>query len=817
LAKVEIEKDFNVLKLHPQGDELSLLDYNDFFVDPFPSLNRSWRVSLSRSSVIFRNYQESRNPPILHRKELLLPKSDPHIDEFATLTETAEGLGLFSDSGSIGFREHWYASIAKRGYHLIAGQFVPIANATQITEVEADDASIIRRHLTALTRSNFSAPVQALSRYGLIRQDITFFDYGCGRGDDVRGLIANGIDATGWDPHYVPNAAKREADVVNIGFVINVIENISERIEAVQGAYSYTRGVLSVAAMLTSQMQPDGRPYLDGYVSARNTFQKYYSQAQLRDFIEHTLDENAIAVGPGVFFIFRDKELEQRFLLARYGHRVQTVLSRGWVHDRKASTPTKTRQTTGRIDRALVQFEANRSLFESLRHHCIELGRSPIEADLEPSYLEEIQNKLGSLSKALKVVFERFDIQELERAHAARTADLIVLVALQQFQKRKPYRHLEEKLQRDVRHFFGDYTSCQVAAKAVLFSIGDRETINSACRIASENGYGWLEEGQSLQFHSSLLERLPTVLRTYVGCATILYGDISEIDLIKIHIRSGKVSLLKFDDFENSPLPRLMQRIKVKLRDLDLDVFTYGEEYPPTLLYLKSRFINEEFTYYSEQMEFDANLAGLALHDLSGYGPSELDFFSALEAARWQIDGFKLIRSRRIPNLDEYCGKNFTYRQLVECGETQAQTKIANLPKEADSYTALYELATRILDLVIDYYGMIKLTYGFCSPELAKLIPGRIAPELDQHAAHERKRNGKPICERLGAACDFVIEDEDMEDVATWVFENTEVDRLYFYGNDRPIHVSYSTLPSRQFVHLVLSPTGKQIPRVVRK
>jgi hypothetical protein len=118
---------------------------------------------------------------------------------------------------------------------------------------------------------------------------------------------------------------------------------------------------------------------------------------------------------------------------------------------------------------------------------------------------------------------------------------------------------------------------------------------------------------------------------------------------------------------------------------------------------------------------------------------------------------------------------------------------------------------------VIDYFGMIRLTYGFCSRELAKEISGRIAPEIDQHAAHERKSNGAPVCKRLGAACDFLVEDEDMEEVANWVFENTEVDRLYFYGKDRPIHVSYSSTPARQFVAMIATPSGGCVPRVLRK
>jgi DNA phosphorothioation-associated putative methyltransferase len=88
------------------------------------------------------------------------------------------------------------------------------------------------------------------------------FDYGCGRGDDVRGLTANGVAACGWDPHYAPDIAKREADVVNLGFVINVIEHIQERIEALQGAYSLSKRVLAVAAMLVSQATQPGRPYV---------------------------------------------------------------------------------------------------------------------------------------------------------------------------------------------------------------------------------------------------------------------------------------------------------------------------------------------------------------------------------------------------------------------------------------------------------------------------------------------------------------------------------------------------------------------------
>jgi len=651
---------------------------------------------------------------------------------------------------------------------------------------------------------------------------MSFFDYGCGKGDDVRNLSANGVTASGWDPHYAKDAPKRSAHTVNLGFVINVIEDIDERLAALRGAYDLTGGVLSVAAMLTSQCPVDGHPYWDGYLSLRNTFQKYYSQSQLRDFIEHTLDENAIAVVPGVFFVFRDKELEQRFLAARYGQRSRTSIQ-GWSYASQVRLPNRSR--TARepgderpaLDRIGQLFMANQYNFQRLWLRFLELGRPADKDEVDEALRARLEQSINSWAKTTRITLDRFPVSELDTARAARVSDLLVFGAQCQFEKRAVYRELEPGLRTDVRHFFGDHATWQTSARTVLFDIGNLTSIDAACRDAAAKGYGYLEGGYSLQLHISLVERLPTVLRVYVACATILCGDVSEFDLVKIHIRSGKATLLKFEEFEGHPLPRLLQRVKVNLRDQDLDVFDYGVDFPSTLLYHKSRFINEEFPHFTEQLAFEEALNKLGLHDLSGYGPSETVFHRALADARWEVDGFTLRRAIGIPNIDDPCGANLSYRDLIECGETQAWTGLPNRPKEPGTYTALYELAKRVLDPVIGYYGMFKLTYGFCSQQLAKQIKARIAPELDQHAGHERKKTGRPVCERLGAACDFLVEDEDMEEVAHWVFENTEVDRVYFYGKDCPIHVSYSETPARQLVAMLPAPSGRRVPRVLRK
>jgi DNA phosphorothioation-associated putative methyltransferase len=149
----------------------------------------------------------------------------------------------------------------------------------------------------------------------LINPSVDILDYGCGRGDDIHGLTTSGMKACGWGPHYAPDGPKLEADVVNLGFVINVIEDLDERTEALRGAYALAKKVLAVAAMLASQVTQPGNPYRDGFITSRNTFQKYYTQTQLAEFIADVLNEEPVPVCPGVFLSFETKIWSRVFSL----------------------------------------------------------------------------------------------------------------------------------------------------------------------------------------------------------------------------------------------------------------------------------------------------------------------------------------------------------------------------------------------------------------------------------------------------------------------------------------------------------------------
>jgi hypothetical protein len=242
-----------------------------------------------------------------------------------------------------------------------------------------------------------------------------------------------------------------------------------------------------------------------------------------------------------------------------------------------------------------------------------------------------------------------------------------------------------------------------------------------------------------------------------------------------------------------------------------IDVYQYGGEFEPPNLYVKSRYLHEDQEGYSEQLQFDEKLEELRLADLSGFGPSPAEFDEILQDNRLSIDGPTLRRSQDIPRLDSACGRYFKYRDFFECGETQQVNQIENRPRQPETYTALLDLAKNLLDPIIDYFGMVQLTYGFCSAELSKKIPSRIAPKLDQHASHELNRLGNPICERGGTAVDFIVEYEDMFGVSQWIAENLEFDRLYFYGMDRPIHLSFSDSPAQQVTIMRRSGKAKKL------
>jgi DNA phosphorothioation-associated putative methyltransferase len=119
-------------------------------------------------------------------------------------------------------------------------------------------------------------------------------------------------------------------------------------------------------------------------------------------------------------------------------------------------------------------------------------------------------------------------------------------------------------------------------------------------------------------------------LRIYVGCAEVLYGDLRDVDIIKIHKRSGKVSLLKCDDFEGKPLPELQERIKVNLRRQSIEVFDHRSVDKQEMLYFKERYVAKDHPKRAMWEEFSKQFHDTGLDLSTGYGPSKQELLSLL-------------------------------------------------------------------------------------------------------------------------------------------------------------------------------------------
>lgn len=624
--------DYNVIKFMPSAYRISFLSYPSFFDEPHPALHTSITVDFVTGKVRRHDYRESDNPPILHRKETLLETSHPLVHEWRQLTEAEEREGLYRNPRVIGFRKNWETLLAAKGLRHEGHRLVRAESPEESLTCEKENAPVrVERHKTAIARYTLSKPIQSLISFGLLLETTSLLDYGCGRGDDVRYLTEMGYKAFAWDPVHLPEGRKEPADIVNLGFVLNVIEDPRERMETLQDAYGLSRSLLVVSTLIaTSSTLNLGRPYKDGILTSRNTFQKYFRQDELERYIENVLEIPPVAMGLGIFAVFRSPEEQQRFLANRTRRAIP------WLETRRGFRPA--REATQRARRTRTQtarsdpYESNKELLDAFWSKMLDLARLPLGDEFDRH--DELNRAIGSAGRARNLFVHKFGREPLSRAFEDRRNDLLVYFALSNFRRKVALKHLPESLKTDIKVFLGGYKRAEQEAQELLFSAGRPEVIE---RLCDETPFGFLDH-QALFVHSSLLQDLHPVLRIYVGCAEVLCGDVKDADIIKIHKRSGKVSLLKYDDFESNPLPELHQRIKVNLRTQGIEVFDHQSTVRQELLYFKERYIPENHPRRENWKAFSEWLQSLGLDLETGYGPSKQELLAFFASKGITID-----------------------------------------------------------------------------------------------------------------------------------------------------------------------------------
>ncbi|KXI29586.1 DNA phosphorothioation-associated putative methyltransferase [Paraglaciecola hydrolytica] len=612
---------WDVAKFSKHSFQFSVLAYPDFDTEAYPELKTSLFVDLNKKHHRINDYSKSDNPPILHRKELMVAATYPQYDEFTLITQEGELAGLYENTRAIGFKLGWQATIAKAGYELVDGRLFRASALFELEEKKID------RHKTAIVRHGLSTPMKFMYNKGYLNGQYSVFDYGCGLGDDLAELHANGIDASGWDPNFRPDAELYNADIVNLGFVLNVIEDVPERIEALHKAFELADKILIVACMLISETKlAQMTQYKDGVITSRNTFQKYYFQSELQLFIEDSLDKTAISVGPGIFIVFKDELEEQFYLSAKLKRKTH------WQSLNKA--PSKTEKLNLLIEQ---QYE----LIERFWNMTLELGRLPT-ADEFAEFAHIIEH-FGSAKKLLNLIMDDDRKAQFDQAKASRKEDYLVYFALALFSKRKTYSSMPEAQKRDIKSLFISVLAGQDEAKEWLFAIADYDLLNAAIEQARVNIPSIHNVGHSLLIQSKFINELPLILRIYIGAAAMMYGDWNEADVVKIHVTSGKVTFMVYDDFIQNPIPRIMERVKVKLAEQDIDYFDYvNEEKRPPLLN-KHELMAESDEHYKDQKRLDEKLIKLGV--VSGAGEqhmSAVEFIEKLSSTTMTLNGYRI-------------------------------------------------------------------------------------------------------------------------------------------------------------------------------
>ncbi len=370
-----------------------------------------------------------------------------------------------------------------------------------------------------------------------------------------------GFDAGGWDPTHRPGDRERAA-VVNLGYVVNVIEDPDERLATLQDAWKLAQEVLVVAARLDSDRRSRLGPNLgDGTLTRLGTFQKYFAQNELTEWVNEATGQASLAAAPGVLYVFRDPARREAFAAAQFR-------SRG----RRLS-----------IAASADLYRENRLVLDALANFYCDRGRLPRQHEF--AEWDELTEAFGSVRRASRFLRGLVGSQGWDDVRRERSADLLIYLALARFRGRPRLSGLPEALQWDIRALFSTYKFACAAADTLLFRAGNAEAIEQDCRSSL---VGKLTP-TAIYFHESALPALSPLLRTYEGCARTYLGTVEGANIIKLYRHEPKVSYLSYPEFDTDPHPELQKSVNVCLQSFKIRERHYSENRP--ILHRKELFV----------------------------------------------------------------------------------------------------------------------------------------------------------------------------------------------------------------------------------
>lgn len=382
----------------------------------------------------------------------------------------------------------------------------------------------IERHKTAIRRAALSRPVQALLDSGVLNRDRSFFDYGCGYGDDIAILAENGFTAAGFDPVYQPKNELIPSDIVNLGYVLNVIEDEVERTHVLKEAATLAQHALSVAVLHESASnRPSGDDYRDGVLTKRRTFQRLFRNQELVDLVRETTGLAVATVGPGLVFAFK-----------RSGDRAEYMVNRirGTAHKLRRSP-----QSASSHDKRIFALKTDaRKKWEDYLNFVTHRGRPP--QPHENSLLGVAAARGISSQALLDAAAVELGADQVERLRNWNRNNLLVFLAGTIVDGGMRMSELSPHLKADVKYHYGSFARAKATAMGLLKEAGSLDSRREAAK--SENAGKLSDDG--FYVRSGRVNELKPVLRAYVQLGTLFFGDYNDAEVVKLHLRSNKLT-----------------------------------------------------------------------------------------------------------------------------------------------------------------------------------------------------------------------------------------------------------------------------------
>lgn len=466
-------------------------------------------------------------------------------------------------------------------------------------------------------RRGCSRPVALAISQGLVTSDTTFFDYGCGRGGDLRYLNSLKISAAGWDPHYQPRSPRRTADVVNLGYVLNVIEDPRERLETLRAAHDLAQRLLVVSVRVDNSLDPVDS-FADGHLTRTGTFQKIFEQDEFKQYVEIVLGQKPTVAGLGILYVFKDEELRARYLAnrafaTRFEYRADLIQQ-------------------FRDDRIAKRYIAKSQ----------ELGRAPLPEEF-PSYTK-LLDRFGSPETVQRLLLSQIDIEAFTGTRDQRKEDILTFLATMRLQgvKAPQKGNLPPTVRADIDAMWPRYSAAVDESESLLFRIGNSEEIAAACKRAR---VGKLV-ADDLYLHRSLEPDLPPPLRLVVAAARMVTGEL-DYTLLKLRLDGRAVSFLQYRDFDEVAHPPLVYSVRVYLPRASYQVRNFAVSRNPPILHRKDTLVSGSYPGYARFRALTLAEEDLGLLNRADIGTFE-QWRALLKATGTEIVGHEI---RTIPSL----------------------------------------------------------------------------------------------------------------------------------------------------------------------